>query len=75
MTHDPRLGAYICLVRKFGLGFHPDTRARDYIDDDGLPTYATDEEADMHDFIVQTAFRLCDPYEVAIEVWEDMGLN
>jgi hypothetical protein len=71
---DTRLSNYRSLVRLLGLGFHPDTRCRNYVNDDGSPTF-TYEQAKKYDAVVTAAFEVCDPYETAIEVWEEMGLT
>lgn len=71
MPKDPK-AAVAHLAVEIGLGFHPDTPADDYTLD-GRPLF-DGEEACLVDLRVTEAFAECDPYEVAIQAWNDAGL-
>jgi hypothetical protein len=58
--------AYRALVRAIGAGFHPDTRVGDY-----SPPLPADLAA-RYEATVDAAFAVCDPYAVAIEVFEEI---
>ena len=60
-------------VRKFGLGFHVDTRGADYVTADGARAL-TDAQAQNYDAVVAAMHDIADPYEVAIAVWREMRL-
>lgn len=61
-------------VARFGLGFHPDTRGRDYV----LPDFArclTDAEADEYDTEINRLFELGgDPYQHGLDAMRAAGL-
>jgi hypothetical protein len=65
---------YVRMVRKFGLGFHPDTRGADYIMDDGSRCL-TDDEAKAHDALVEQVCGITDPYDIGEQVWKALGLT
>ena len=57
-----------------GLGFHPDTRGRDYVHADGSRCF-TDAQAAAYDADMHDAHRNeGDPYEAGIAVWQALGL-
>ena len=60
-------------MRHLGLGFHVDTRGRDYVESDGVRVF-TDAEAAEHDRVVDAVHDFADPYEMAFTVWREMGL-
>lgn len=64
--------AFVRIVRDLGLGFHPDTRGRDYIGPGDGGRYFTDEEADQYDATVRNFPG--DAHEAAIAVWQALGL-
>lgn len=62
-------------IRKLDLGFHPDTRGRDYVmHSDGSRVF-TDAEADDIDACVAAVSGACDVYEFGLAVWKAMGLD
>ena len=73
MTHDPHA---ICRkwVARLGLGFHPDTRGEDYLDDNGehaLP----DAEVIEYNRDMNTLFKVAaDPYECGVMAMQDADL-
>lgn len=79
-TDDWRLiEAWVRMARlirdKLGLGFHPDTRGRDYVEDGtgGVRSF-TDEEAASYDADINTICEAGDIYEPAFAIWRGMGL-
>lgn len=65
--------AFVRYVRDLGLGFHVDTRGRDYIRGDGSRWFSN-EQAEAYDIVVDDMHEVADPYEVAIKVWRVLGL-
>ena len=62
-------------IRNLDLGFHPDTRGRDYVmHSDGSRVF-TDAEADDIDACVAAVSGACDVYEFGLTVWKAMGLD
>ncbi len=62
-------------IRKLDLGFHPDTRGRDYVmHSDGSRVFS-DAEADDIDACVAAVSGACDVYEFGLAVWKAMGLD
>lgn len=76
LRHDPVWAAYITRVQQLGLAFHPDTRGSDYVAEGGGLAF-TPTEAAEYDRDVEAAFTRGDedPYEVALAVWQEMGIN
>lgn len=62
---------FIRYVRQFGLGFHPDTRGKDYVDSQGSRCF-TDSEAAEYDAVIANFDG--DAYETAITVWKALNL-
>jgi hypothetical protein len=65
---------FIRAVRDMGLGFHVDTRGRDYVGENGGRVY-TDEQADALDDAIETISGVTDPYELTFRVWGAMELE
>jgi hypothetical protein len=61
-------------VRELGLGFHADTRGRDYVGPGDFGRFFTDEQADQYDENVGDMAEITDPHEAAIAIWKAMGL-
>ena len=76
LRNDPVWAAYITRVQQLGLAFHPDTRGSDYVAEGGGPAFTAAEAAE-YDRDIEAAFARAeeDPYEIAIAVWEEMGIN
>lgn len=55
-----------------GMGFHPDTRGRNYIDGSGRPPF-TKVEADQYDSDMEELSGLCDQYEIGIDEFRRRG--
>jgi hypothetical protein len=52
-------------VEQLGLGYHPDTRFADYVEEDGRPAF-TPAQALQLDELTEKAFAFIDPYEVGM---------
>lgn len=69
--------AWVRLVRAirktFGLGFHPDTRGQDYVNQGGGRSL-TDAEADQYNRDLDTVGRDHDVYLVGMRIWQALGL-
>lgn len=61
-------------VKRFGLGFHPDTRGVDYVDA-AYVRCLSDVEAAEYEVDIDTLFGLCDPYEAGLRAMDAAGLN
>lgn len=61
-------------VKRFGLGFHPDTRGVDYVDAAGVRCLS-DVEAAEYEVDIDTLHGLCDPYEAGLRAMDAAGLN
>lgn len=66
--------AFVRHVRDLGLGFHVDTRGRDYVGPGDFGRVFTDEQADQYDATIADMADITDPYEAAFRVWRAMGL-
>jgi hypothetical protein len=56
-------------VEQLGLGFHPDTRFAEYVEEDGSPVF-TPEQARQLDELTEKAFNFIDPYDVGMSEFE-----
>jgi hypothetical protein len=60
-------------VAEFGLGFHPDTRGRDYVEDGNR--CLTDAKADEYDSDMDRLFKVAaDPYKEGLEAMKAAGI-
>jgi len=66
--------AYVRYVRTLGLGFHVDTRGRDYVQDGNGVRVFSDAEAEEYDRVVDRVHGFADPFELAFTVWRTLGL-
>jgi hypothetical protein len=64
--------SFVRHVRDLGLGFHPDTRGRDYIGPGDFGRYFTDEQADEYDATMRDFPG--DAYEASVQIWTALGL-
>lgn len=63
------------IIRWCGLGFHPDTPAKDYIDPVTKQPSLLKFEAEMFDANMHNAFELLDDvYQESMEIWHELGM-
>jgi len=74
MTNTTATARFAHWVEHFGLGFHPDTSGRNYVDQDGKRCL-TNAQAAAYDRDMDAAFgEMDDPYDAAIQIWAKLGL-
>jgi hypothetical protein len=74
-TEIETVTAYARAVRYLGLGFHVDTRGRNYVQDiDGTRVFS-DAEAEELDRVVDAVHGFADPFELAFTIWRTLGLT
>ena len=79
MTNDPpevfdneSAAAFVLwCVENIGLGYHPDTRFEDYIDEDGKQSFDVPTAATLNE-LQNAAFTWCDPYEIGDSEFEKL---
>lgn len=63
------------IIRWCGLGFHPDTPAKDYIDPVTKEPALLPFEAEMFDANIHNAFELLDDiYQDSLDIWHELGM-
>jgi hypothetical protein len=60
-------------ISRLGLGFHPDTRGKDYVDSLGKRTF-TAKEAAEYEADMGRLFEIAEPYGVVLSVMCSRGL-
>lgn len=72
-TEIETMVAFVRYVRDLGLAFHVDTRGHDYVGIGGSRWF-NDAAAAEYDATIEAAHGCCDPYGIALRVWEILGL-